>query len=262
MRSFILGAAGALLTSIASAPVAANTGIVFAGTAKQIDTRQLLYRELHYLSDPGTTREVHLVHYQCPNSDAVFARKELFYGANRVAPRFTLTDPRIGFVEGVRNLGDGRTQVFHKHGPQRNEKTASLPRGKTLVIDAGFDEFVRRNWDALERGQAVKFSFLVPSRLQAIDFKLTKHHEETLDGVAASVFRLNLSGLLGWLLPYIEVSYRKSDRLLVRYKGLTNMRDLAGDNLAAEISLPAAERRIAKVDLAALRAVSLVSRCP
>jgi hypothetical protein len=62
-------------------------------------------------------------------------------------------------------------------------------------------------------------------------------------------------------LPYIEVSYRKSDRVLMRYKGLTNIRDAEGNNVTAQIDFPSKERIAKSVDLQALRAAPLVTKC-
>jgi len=68
--------------------------------------------------------------------------------------------------------------------------------------------------------------------------------------------------VLGWFLPYIEVSYRKSDRLLKRYEGLTNIRSEQGDNLIAIIEFPSRDRRSGvESDFVKLRAEPLVPRC-
>jgi hypothetical protein len=251
------------LALCAAAPFAAAvTGITFRGAARDVATGKPLYREMHFVSAPGTAREVRIVHYQCPNSDAVFARKELDYTLSREMPRFTLTDARLGYVEGLRTLANGRAQVFQVPGSQRSERNALLPVRKSIVADAGFDEFLKRHWAELERGQSIKFAFLVPSRLHEVEFKISKHGDAVIEGAPASVIRLNLSGFLGWFLPYIDATYRKSDRALMRYQGLTNMRDAAGDNMTALIDFPAAERREQAIDLAALRAVPLVRACP
>jgi hypothetical protein len=250
-----------LVVALAPLTVAAN-GLVYRGTARDLSLAKTLYREAHFISEPGTAREVRIVHYQCANSSAVFARKELDYSLSRELPRFTLTDARLGYAEGLRTLANGRAQVFQVSGLRRAERQALLPAGKSIVADAGFDEFLRRHWAELERGESIKFPFLVPSRLHEVEFKISKHHDVTIDGAAASAIRLHLAGVFGWFLPYIEASYRKSDRALLRYKGLTNLRDAAGDNLAAQIDFPVTERRETLVDLAALRAVPLVSRCP
>lgn len=240
----------------------AADGLSFRGLARDIVSGKPLYREAHFISEPGTARETRIVHYQCINGAAVFARKELDYAASRERPRFTLVDRLAGYSEGLRLLPSGRAQVFNVSGPGRDERQALLPANKAVVADAGFDEFLGRHWQELERGDSIRFSFLIPSRLAAAEFRIAKQREEVIEGAPASVIRLNLAGVIGWLLPYIEVSYRKSDRALLRYRGLTNLRDAAGDNFAALVDFPVAERRAAAVDLAALRAVPLVSRCP
>jgi hypothetical protein len=136
-----------------------------------------------------------------------------------------------------------------------------VPANVAIVSDAGFDEFVREHWAELEQGKSVKFPFLVPSRLDYLSFKVHKHGEAQIEGVAASVIRLNLSGPLGWFLPYIEVSYRKSDRVLMRYKGLTNIRDATGKNVTAQIDFPSQERVTKPVDIDSLRKAPLVATC-
>jgi hypothetical protein len=247
----------------AAAPLAAAaTGITFQGAARDVATGKPLYREMHFVSAPGTARETRIVHYQCPGSDAIFARKELDYAPSREMPRFTLTDARLGYVEGLRTLANGRAQVFQVPGARRSERNALLPATKSVVADAGFDEFLKRHWAELERGQSIKFAFLVPSRLHEVEFKISKHGDAVIEGAPATVIRLNLSGFLGWFLPYIDATYRKSDRALMRYQGLTNLRDAAGNNMTALIDFPAAERREQAIDLAALRAVPLVRACP
>jgi hypothetical protein len=262
MNNNLRAATAALAFACASfAPCTGATDLTFAGYARDIKTQQLLYVEAHAVRNAGQADEQRVVQYRCPKGEAVFARKELRYGARREEPEFTLQDARSGFLEGLEQTARGY-EVFERRGPQARIERRSVPANVAVVSDAGFDEFVRNHWVELEAGKAVRFSFLVPSRLDYMTFKVKKHHEATIEGQAASVIRLNLSGLLGWFLPYIEVSYRKSDRVLMRYKGLTNIRDTAGDNLTAQIDFPARERVVRPVDLAVAKSVPLVARCP
>lgn len=233
----------------------------FTGYARDLKSGSLLYVELHFVRSAGTTQETRVVLYRCANGPDAFARKELDYGVVREEPRFSFFDARSGYTEGLRR-GERGLEVYQRANAAAAQRTAAVPKGVAIVSDAGFDEFVRRHWSQLEAGKAVRFPFLVPSLLDFLTFKVKKHHEVTIEGAAASVIRLNLSGVLGWFLPYIEVSYRKSDQVLMRYKGLTNIRDAKGDNLVAQIDFPGRERvSVASVDLEAQRAVRLVSRC-
>ena len=233
----------------------------FIGEARSRTDGRLLYVESHHVKAPGTIGETRIVMYRCSLDGPAFARKELVYGAVREEPEFTFTDARSGYVEGLRRTAQG-LRVFQQENARAPRREEKVPAGTVIVSDAGFDEFVRKHWAELEAGRSLRFPFLVPSRLDFLNFKIKKHHDASIDGAAVSVIRLNLSGVLGWFLPYIEVSYRKTDRVLMRYEGLTNIRGSDGANLVATIGFPARERRsVPAVDLVRLRAEPLVPRC-
>jgi len=228
----------------------------FAGYARSLDTGELLYVESHAVSDGGSPRETRVVLYRCAADSAPFARKQLEYSAQRISPTFTFEDARSGFAEGLERDARGLT-VFARAGsraPLRRKSISPLP---TLVVDAGFDEFVRERWESLERGASPKAPFLVPSLLESVNFRVRKVAEVTIDGESASVIRLSLAGPLGWFLPDIDVSYRKRDRRLMRYRGLTNIRDAGGELLKAQVDFPEAAHVKSRVNLDALRATPL-----
>lgn len=248
-----------LLLAAATAPAA---NVSFNGYARDIQTGAPLYVEQHFVRASGTRAEERVVLYRCAKGTDVFARKELVFGAVRQEPSFVLRDGRTGYVEGLRRTAQG-PRVFVRESANVPERERAVPSNVAIVSDAGFDEFVRVNWAQLEKGGTLRFPFLVPSRLDYLTFKVRKNREETIDGAPASVIRLNLSGVLGWFLPYIEVSYRKSDRVLMRYKGLTNIRDLQGRNKTAIIEFPSRERvALDAMDLEAKKALPLAARCP
>ena len=256
-----IGAACCLAILFALPAWAVNEDLRFIGYARDLSSNKLLYVESHAVRAAGTADEARVVLYLCGPSGPAFARKELGYGFTRQEPSFTFVDARTGYVEGLRRTATG-PQAFVRESSTASTRDKSIPANVAVVADAGFDEFVRNNWRALEAGQAVTFPFLVPSRLDFLTFKVKKHNEETIEGVAASVIRLNLAGIFGWFLPYIEVSYRKSDRVLLRYRGITNIRDNAGANVTAQIDFPMRERTASAADLSALRGQALVKRCP
>jgi hypothetical protein len=245
---------------LALAAAAHGAGTTFNGYARSLDTGQLLYVESHAVSSIGTPAETRVVLYRCGPGAAPFARKDLSYGGQRIAPAFTFIDARSGYAEGLRREA-GRLEVFERAGPTAQTRTEYLPAANALVADAGFDEFVRAQWDALERGEAVGIPFLVPSRLDSVKFRVRKVSETQIEGEAANVFRLSVAGPLSWFVSDIDISYRKSDRRLLRYRGITNIRDTAGELIAAQIDFPEADRSDRAVDLAALRALPLVSQC-
>jgi hypothetical protein len=256
-------AACAAFAALATAQRAPAADLAFTGYARDLESGRLLYIESHVVREFGEKGESRVVLYRCANGTETFARKELRYGTVREEPEFSFVDARSGYTEGLRRTASGPV-VFQREATRAPAREAKVPANVVVVSDAGFDEFVRKHWSDLEAGEAVRFPFLIPSRLDFLTFKVKKQRDETIEGAVASVIRLNLSGVLGWFLPYIEVSYRRSDQVLMRYKGLTNIRNAEGDNLVALIEFPMKERRAlpaGSAPLEAQKAVPLVARC-
>ncbi len=215
--------------SVAAAVIlAALVGPVGAGVTEEIgfatslDSGQSLFREQHLLRRDGDGAPLErLVVYRCMD-DTPFARKLVDYRGAPYAPAFQLVDVRLGYREGVlRDAGEARVFIDR---PNAAKQTAPLPSG-ALVIDAGFDQWVRSEWPRLTAGERVPMAFLVPSRLTSYAFNVY----EVGDEGAARRFRLRLGGLLGWIAPHIDVVYAEADRRLLRFEGLSNLRNDAGD---------------------------------
>ena len=245
-----------LLTLLLLAGAATATDYTFTGYARDLTTGALLYVETHAVSGAGTAAEQRVVLYSRDENAAPFARKNLRYSADRSRPEFDFTCARSGVAEGLSRDG-GKLRVDFRETASSGPRTRLLAEREVSVVDAGFDEFVRANWATLERGKAVTAPFLVPSRQTTYDFRVRKVDEVRIEGAEASVIRLSLSGALGWFLPDIDVTYRKRDQRLLRYRGLTNVRDASGELLAAQIDFPEAGRGEGPVDLGKLRALAL-----
>lgn len=224
------------LCMLAAAPSGAEEH-TFTGFARDLDSGALLYVETHEIRGAGGSGEQRTVLYRRDEAAQPFARKSLTYGSDRTRPSFRFADERSGFVESVVAVPGG-FEVQCRAGAKATVRTSVIPSEAVAVIDAGFDEFVRANWARLQSGGGINAPFLVPSRLGAIDFRVRKASETRIEGAPASVIRLSLAGPLGWLLPDIEVTYRNSDRRLMRYRGLTNIRDADGDLITAQIDFP------------------------
>ncbi len=257
----LLGVVLWLTASAFAVPLQAED-LSFTGYARDRQSGELIYVESHLVRGFGKVGETRIVSYRCSADGPAFARKELTYGAVREEPEFTFVDARSGYTEGLRRTTDG-PRVFQQDDARSPRREARIPPNAVIVSDAGFDEFVRKHWAELEAGKTVRFPFLIPSRLDFLNFKVKKHRDTRVNDMPASAIRLNLSGVLGWFLPYIEVTYRKSDQTLLRYEGLTNIRKDDGGNHVAVITFPPRERKtLAAVDLARARSETLVARCP
>src|SRR5699024_2205515 len=103
------------------------------------------------------------------------------------------------------------------------ERSATLESGAGLVADAGFDEFIRRQWQPLLDGDAVPLEFAVPARLDSYAFTLRRRGSGQAAGEPAEIFRLRLGGLWGLLAPHIDVAYGRDSRRLLWFQGLSNL---------------------------------------
>lgn len=265
LRNLLCCALSAVTSVVLGAPLdgtdsgaGTDSYLRYAGSASVRHSTQFLYGEQHVLHYHAGLLTERVVLYTCHDGSA-FARKSVRY-VDPLAPDFLLENADSGMREGIRS-GPADRIVFFRLRAADTEKSAVLPRLNGLVADAGFDEFVRANWQRLIGADALAMPFVVPSRLQVYGFQVQHLRSETLDGVASEVFRLRLAGLWGWLLRGIDVYYSSAGHLLVRYDGLSDLRDGAGDPFRVEIAFPAAARRAAsEADLRAAREVAL-HRC-
>ncbi len=230
------------------------------GKAYATGDGHLMYTETHWLyADHGVP--VRLVLYRCPGGRP-FARKWLREDGPPQAPDFELIDGRSGYREGVRRTSVGRI-VFMQPGGGSAERTAKLPDSPDLVIDAGFDAYIRQHWDRLGRGDAETVPFLIPSRLGALEFKVRRLDDAVVEGRPARRYRLGLASWIGFALPHIDVAYDAVSRGLLQFVGLANIRGSNGDNVRARIVFnPADAHAATPANLDAARTTPLDGRCP
>jgi hypothetical protein len=234
--------AAAPQTVAAALPASASADdqyLSYSGTATARHSAKFLYAEHHILKFSEGRLAERVVLYTCRDGSP-FARKTVSY-VDPFAPDFLLEIASTGMREGVRTVGKERSVFFRGDG-RDPEKTSPLPPIRGLVADAGFDEFVRAHWHDLMSGRSEELHFLVPSRLEEIGFQVQHLRSETEDGISAEVFRLKLAGFWGWVLPGIDVSYSADDHVLMRYDGLSDLRDASGDNFQTQITFPPNER--------------------
>lgn len=197
--------------------------------ARDPSNQRKLYSEEHYLRYEAGELADRVVLYRCADGRA-FARKQLDYRRSVQMPEFAFTDARSGFREGMR-WRDGGPELWVQRPGASSEQRRGLRSQTRQVADAGFDEFIRLKWPKLLAGRSVPLSFMVPSRLQSYDFNLTRVGAATVKGEAGQTFRLKLGGVLGWVAPAVDVTYADEDQRLLRFIGLSNLRDDAGKSL-------------------------------
>jgi len=230
------------------------------GEARALDDGRVLYREEHLLersADGEPARR--LVLYRCPDG-AAFGRKVLDYGNNPFVPTFRMEDARWDYVEQLRSTPDGLQLTIERAGESAKTGQIAIEDG-ALVADAGYDEFVRQRWSELITGKKVQLDFIVPSRLTYYGFVVQKQREEKIDDGEVKVFSLGLSGFFGMFLPDIEVAYDAETRELRRFVGLTNIRNIEGENVEARINFPRGAETVDTERARAAEVEPLSGRC-
>jgi hypothetical protein len=177
----------------------------------------------------------------------VIGEKHVDFRSRENAPEFLLRNIRTGHAEGARTDSRKVEVSFRKsHGEPLKREALELPQG--AIVDAGFDRFVENNWEALIRGETFVQPFLVPSRLQFMDFRLVRIDDGS-DPERATFEMAIDSALLRFFAPPITVVYSTRDQSLLEYDGVSNLRNARGENLDVEIRFDPSRTEVSAASL-------------
>jgi len=205
------------------------------GTAYQIDDLDNpVYRERYTpVGEDGKAE----VHYYSADGDRI-AEKQLDYSRGDTQPSYTLKDLRNDLLWSVE--WDGDTQLMMRKGsiddPDRSRVSAESPQ----VIDAGFDGFVKQEWDKLLEGERITFYFAFPNRLRNVRLR-----GERIDASESGIergdsdwiyFRIQVnSRLLSLFADDLYLAYEEDQKRLKVFRGRSNLPDADGESIDVEI---------------------------
>lgn len=225
----------ALLAALIAAPLWAAETSRFTGQAVS-PNGETLYSEHHEVT--GSCREGywqpddHKVVYRKPEQSDSFASKDLTYTRGAMIPDMVFRQPDFGEVMEV-NIAGGEIMIDWTPPSGDQDKSFSLGVPDDLVVDAGFDHFIRANWNALVSGDSVSFRFLGPTRGEHYGFVAEPADADDFD--AAREFRIRPSGFVTrFLVDPIYLGYN-DDGFLTDFSGLSNIRKNADGNYLAHI---------------------------
>ena len=179
------------------------------GDAYDRETGELLYSEYHFCSTANAS--MCKVEYR-DIFGSLIAVKSLDYTTGKHSPSLVMRDFRTK-----------RDVVVEKEDEQN------------LVVDAGFDNFVRSRWQDLTDGKWVKFPFLVAGFDRALPMKA---RQDLREGCPAHELCLKIaldSFLLGMLANPIELNYSREGRKLLTFAGTSNIKSDKGKSQNVEI---------------------------
>lgn len=197
----------AAVLCLLAAPALATERLLVVGEARSLDGDELRYREYHHCT---SDRRLCEVLYKDAQGE-VFARKRVDYTASLRSPSLLVED-----------LREGRTQrIEGEFEPE-------------LVIDAGFDNYVRQRWSELSNGVEVRFPFLIAGRDSPLNMRASRSDAgDCQDGELCLTVTLD-AWLLSMLITPIELVY-DGERRLTQYRGISNIRDAEGRSQSVQI---------------------------
>jgi hypothetical protein len=169
------------------------------------------------------------------NSDKkLIAKRTLDFSDSPYAPDFQTEDLRTGFMEGAEVKGK-KVRLFVRKGrdAKLEEKTLDVPQ--PVVIDGGFNQYIKSNWDAVDKGETLVFYFTVPNRLDYFKLRATKvSSTDTEMTIKIAPDRT----VVRWIASEIIVKYNKETKRIVSYQGKSNIQDESGSNPDVKLLYP------------------------
>lgn len=232
-RACHLAGSGLLLLVLGGYAQAAQRTTQMTGEAFDLDSGELLYHETHCVSADESEREVLY-------SDAhgkLLARKLVDYQSGATTPSFEQQNFYSSEVIRVGLRSDELTMTIVDTDSREARSKVSLRPDSNLpvVIDAGFDGFVRKHWDSLVAGEALEFQFPFADRESLVELRIGRLGC-SYEGSGDQCFRLDLANwFLRMLVAPIELGYDPDKRRLTRYRGLSNIGDGNGNGLVVDL---------------------------
>jgi len=151
------------------------------------------------------------VEYRDPGGDLI-ARKALDYRQGPWSPSLSVQDLRAG-------------EAFE----------VAAPADPAVVVDAGFDNYMRARWQELAAGEEVSFPFLAAGQQRPFRMVARPVASSECDPATLCLEVQPDAWWLRLLMDPIELVYDRNSRRLLLFRGISNLSDAAGDAYAVEI---------------------------
>lgn len=232
MRNFITP----FITIIGFACVAFNTNIntdSYTGFAYKEGANTLIYTEQFTDKFVDGEQVESITHYFDTNHKHIATRK-IDFSKSKFAPDFKTEDLRTGYIEGA-EVADNNVKLFTKKDKNSPlvEKIIQVP--EPVVVDGGFNQFIKTHWQELESEKSLSFNFTVSSSLDYYKLRAAK--------VAMNENELTIKvepykALLRWLANPIIIKYDRETHRILSYEGKSNIADDNGNNFTAKLVYP------------------------
>ena len=214
-----------------------ETFIRYSGAATDLKSDQFYYTEEHEECITNGIHNATKITYK-DDKGKVIAKKTIDFSKGESSPAFLQEDMRDGYMEGAEIEGE-IVKLLYKKNKNEALKTKELSIPEPVVIDGGFNNFVKKNWKQIQEGSSIKFNFAVPSQLDYFTFRVKKEHESICNGKKAVVFKMEADNfLIRQLVAPIILTYDVNTMRLMKYEGLSNINDGKGKSYQVKLTYP------------------------
>lgn len=201
----------------------------FRGDAYDLSSGEFVYSENHSEYRRAGVHIYSRVSYR-DRGGKEFANKLITFQSNKLQPTYELRDVRDGYVEGIRREG-GQTVYYARRKADQPLQSKAVVTPQPAVFDAGFDYFVRENFERICSGKNAAFHFAVPVELDYFRFRVSMQER-------GDICRMNLeldNFVLRQLVKPIKLWYDTKDRRLRKYEGISNINGPDGKSLKVRV---------------------------
>jgi hypothetical protein len=190
------------------------------GQATSMDGATQLYTEVHSITvdEAGLNKKIE-TKYLKPNGE-IFAEMTSDFSKSNVIPQINFRDRRFDKTEELIFKENSDVVVFKTRSGTQSAKTKEFKIKKDMVAGQGFDNFVKINFEALQKG-TVPMSFGVLSEMDFFSFNGSKKgnpEKKTVQfGIDLTSFFLRLFS------SELILDYDLQTKQILSYRGLSNL---------------------------------------
>ncbi|RBP53627.1 hypothetical protein [Arenicella xantha] len=200
------------------------------GKVYDIQTQALLYQETHSFAD--TTLKTSYT----DASGNVIGQREVQFKPNGQVNAYQLTQQAAAITESVERKQQSIDMSVSAAGKQTQQEI-DISQDDEVVIDAGFSNFLLRNWQNLLAGKKVTTRFASTAQMDLIKVQLNQVDPQTSsladngDTTGIVMFQMRLANpLIRWLISPIEVGYYADTKQIAYYQGASNLSKASGEH--------------------------------
>jgi hypothetical protein len=201
---------------------------------------KVVYQELHQVEWKDGVPQSSVTQYLKPDGTLIAVLKN-DYTQSLNAPEHEMNDIRHKNVHGMR-YGKGQKELYSKEGSREKSKVVkeSDGQGKIIVGGQGLHYYLVSNLEAVIEKKKLSLLFLIPGNLDAYNFYLKVMQAD--DKTVKMEIEID-NWFLKLFAPKLLLEYDRPTKKLLKYKGLSNLKDESNKMMNVEItySYPEAE---------------------